>query len=217
MFLENTVNPKEQFGWIEVICGSMFSGKTEELIRRLKRAQFAKQKVEIFKPIVDTRYHEEKVVSHDENEIRSTPVPAAANIRLLADDCEVVGIDEAQFFDDEIVTVCNDLANRGIRVVVAGLDMDFKGNPFGPMPALMATAEYVTKVHAICTRTGNLAHYSFRKSSNDRLVLLGETDEYEPLSRAAFYKAMVSEKVRRLEVKDPEVLPSKKIRNASEP
>lgn len=217
MFLENTVNPKEQFGWIEVICGSMFSGKTEELIRRLRRAQFAKQKVEIFKPIVDTRYHEEKVVSHDENEIRSTPVPAAANIRLLADDCEVVGIDEAQFFDDEIVTVCNDLANRGIRVVVAGLDMDFKGNPFGPMPALMATAEYVTKVHAICTRTGNLAHYSFRKSSNDRLVLLGETDEYEPLSRAAFYKAMVSEKVRKLEVKDPEVLPSKNSRNASKP
>lgn len=217
MFLENTVNPKEQFGWIEVICGSMFSGKTEELIRRLKRAQFARQKVEIFKPIVDTRYHDEKVVSHDENEIRSTPVPAAANIRLLADDCEVVGIDEAQFFDDEIVTVCNDLANRGIRVVVAGLDMDFKGNPFGPMPALMATAEYVTKVHAICTRTGNLAHYSFRKSSNDRLVLLGETDEYEPLSRAAFYKAMVSEKVRKLEVKDPEELPQKEIRNASKP
>lgn len=217
MFLENTVNPKEQFGWIEVICGSMFSGKTEELIRRLKRAQFARQKVEIFKPIVDTRYHEEKVVSHDENEIRSTPVPAAANIRLLADDCEVVGIDEAQFFDDEIVTVCNDLANRGIRVVVAGLDMDFKGNPFGPMPALMATAEYVTKVHAICTRTGNLAHYSFRKSSNDRLVLLGETDEYEPLSRGAFYKAMISEKLRKLEVKDPEVLPQKVIRNASKP
>lgn len=200
-----------------MICGSMFSGKTEELIRRLKRAQFARQKVEIFKPIVDTRYHDEKVVSHDENEIRSTPVPAAANIRLLADDCEVVGIDEAQFFDDEIVTVCNDLANRGIRVVVAGLDMDFKGNPFGPMPALMATAEYVTKVHAICTRTGNLAHYSFRKSSNDRLVLLGETDEYEPLSRAAFYKAMVSEKVRKLEVKDPEELPQKEIRNASKP
>jgi thymidine kinase len=217
MFLENTVNPKEQFGWIEVICGSMFSGKTEELIRRLRRAQFAKQKVEIFKPIVDTRYHEEMVVSHDENEIRSTPVPAAANIRLLADDCEVVGIDEAQFFDDEIVTVCNDLANRGIRVVVAGLNMDFKGNPFGPMPALMATAEYVTKVHAICTRTGNLAHYSFRKSSNDRLVLLGETDEYEPLSRAAFYKAMLSEKVRKLDVKDPEAISPKEIRNASKP
>ena len=163
----------------------MFSGKTEELIRRLKRAQFAKQKVEIFKPIIDTRYHEEMVVSHDENEIRSTPVPAAANIRLLADDCDVVGIDEAQFFDDEIITVCNDLANMGIRVVIAGLDMDFKGNPFGPMPALMATAEYVTKVHAICTRTGNLANYSFRKSSNNDLVLLGETEEYEPLSRAA--------------------------------
>ncbi len=214
MFLENTVNPKEQFGWIEVICGSMFSGKTEELIRRLKRAQFARQKVEIFKPIVDTRYHEEKVVSHDENEIRSTPVPAAANIRLLADDCDVVGIDEAQFFDDEIVTVCNDLANRGVRVVVAGLDMDFKGNPFGPMPALMATAEYVTKVHAVCTRTGNLANYSFRKSANDRLVLLGETEEYEPLSRAAFYKAMLHEKISKLDVKDAEVLPTKDLPDA---
>ncbi len=209
MFLENTVNHKEQFGWIEVISGSMFSGKTEELIRRLKRAQFAKQKVEIFKPIVDTRYHEEKVVSHDENEIRSTPVPAAANIRLLADNCDVVGIDEAQFFDDEIVTVCNDLANQGIRVVVAGLDMDFKGNPFGPMPALMATAEYVTKVHAICTRTGNLANYSFRKSDNDDLVLLGEVEEYEPLSRAAFYKALLKEKVNRLKVEAEEVLNTK--------
>ena len=216
MFLENTVNHEEQFGWIEVICGSMFSGKTEELIRRLKRAQFARQKVEIFKPIVDTRYHEEKVISHDENEIRSTPVPAAANIRLLADDCQVVGIDEAQFFDDEIITVCNDLANRGVRVVVAGLDMDFRGNPFGPMPALMATAEYVTKVHAICPRTGNLANYSFRKSQNDRLVMLGETDEYEPLSRAAFYKAMIKEKISRLEVKDPEVVSSKTPGNATE-
>ena len=204
MFLENTVNHKEQFGWIEVICGSMFSGKTEELIRRLRRAQFAKQKVEIFKPIVDTRDHEEMVVSHDANEIRSTPVPAAANIRLLADGCDVVGIDEAQFFDDEIVTVCNDLANKGIRVLVAGLDMDFKGNPFGPMPALMATAEYVTKVHAICTRTGNLAHYSFRKSSSEKLVLLGETEEYEPLSRAAFYKAMLREKLRNMEVREEE-------------
>ena len=213
MFLENTVNPEEQFGWIEVICGSMFSGKTEELIRRLKRAQFARQKVEIFKPIVDTRYHEEKVISHDENEIRSTPVPAAANIRLLADDCHVVGIDEAQFFDDEIVTVCNDLANSGIRVVVAGLDMDFKGNPFGPMPALMATAEYVTKVHAICPRTGNLANYSFRKSQNDRLVLLGETEEYEPLSRAAFYKAMLKEKISKIEVKDPEIVTPKNTGN----
>ncbi len=217
MFLENTVNPKEQFGWIEVICGSMFSGKTEELIRRLRRAQFARQKVEIFKPIVDTRYHEDYVVSHDENEIRSTPVPAAANIRLLADNCDVVGIDEAQFFDDEIVTVCNDLANKGVRVVVAGLDMDFKGNPFGPMPALMATAEYVTKVHAICTRTGNLANYSYRKSRNDRLVMLGETEEYEPLSRGAFYKAMLTEKISKLEVNEPEVLPSKKSENASKP
>jgi len=214
MFLENTVNHKEQFGWIEVICGSMFSGKTEELIRRLKRAKFARQKVEIFKPIVDTRYHEDMVVSHDENEIRSTPVPAAANIRLLADDCDVVGIDEAQFFDDEIISVCNDLANRGVRVVVAGLDMDFKGNPFGPMPALMATAEYVTKVHAICTRTGNLANYSFRKSKSDKLVFLGETEEYEPLSRAAFFKAMLKEKVRQMEVEVEEVLHTKKDANA---
>lgn len=190
MFLENTVNHKEQFGWIEVICGSMFSGKTEELIRRLKRAKFAKQKVEIFKPSIDTRYHEEMVVSHDANEIRSTPVTSASMIRLLAQGCDVVGIDEAQFFDDEIVAVCNDLANSGIRVIVAGLDMDFKGNPFGPMPALMATAEYVTKVHAVCTRTGNLANYSFRKANNNNLVMLGETEEYEPLSRAAYYEAM---------------------------
>lgn len=214
MFLENTVNPKEQFGWIEVICGSMFSGKTEELIRRLKRAKFAKQKVEIFKPMVDTRYHDDKVISHDANEIRSTSVPAAANIRLLADGCDVVGIDEAQFFDDEIVTVCNDLANKGVRVVVAGLDMDFKGNPFGPMPALMATAEYVTKVHAICTRTGNLANYSFRKSKNDKLVLLGETDAYEPLSRAAFFKAMLREKVGKMEVEAEEITPNEKKKNA---
>ncbi|MGY5355501.1 thymidine kinase [Wenyingzhuangia sp. IMCC45467] len=189
MFLENTVNHKEQFGWIEVICGSMFSGKTEELIRRLRRAQIAKQRIEIFKPTVDTRYDDENVVSHDENHIRSTPVPAAANIRLLANNVDVVGIDEAQFFDDEIVTVCNDLANRGIRVIVAGLDMDFKGKPFGPMPNLMATAEYVTKVHAICTETGNLANYSHRKNNNEKLVMLGENENYEPLSRAAFYKA----------------------------
>ncbi len=190
MFLENPVNHQEQFGWIEVICGSMFSGKTEELIRRLRRAQFAKQRVEIFKPSIDTRYDDDSVVSHQGSEIRSTPVPAAANIRILADGCDVVGIDEAQFFDDEIVTVCNDLANAGIRVIVAGLDMDFKGQPFGPMPALMATAEYVTKVHAVCTRTGNLANYSFRKAANDNLVMLGETEEYEPLSRAAYFKAM---------------------------
>ncbi len=214
MFLENTVNQKEQFGWIEVICGSMFSGKTEELIRRLKRAQFARQKVEIFKPTVDTRYEEEHVVSHDSNQIRSTPVPAAANIPILADNCDVVGIDEAQFFDDEIVKVCNDLANRGVRVIVAGLDMDYKGNPFGPMPALMATAEYVTKVHAVCPRTGNLAHYSFRKSNNDDLVLLGETEEYEPLSRAAYYKAVLREKVRKMEVQDAEQIPAKSAQEA---
>lgn len=209
MFLENTVNPKEQFGWIEVICGSMFSGKTEELIRRLKRAQFAKQKVEIFKPTIDVRYDEDMVVSHDANQIRSTPVPAAANIPILADGCDVVGIDEAQFFDDEIIRVCNDLANKGVRVIVAGLDMDFKGNPFGPMPHLMATAEYVTKVHAVCTRTGNLAQYSYRKAKSDALVLLGEVEEYEPLSRAAFYKAMLRDKMRSMNVNDAEVLPSK--------
>ncbi|UWX54851.1 thymidine kinase [Maribacter litopenaei] len=214
MFLENTVNHQEQFGWIEVIAGSMFSGKTEELIRRLKRAQFAKLKVEIFKPMVDTRYDDDMVVSHDANEIRSTPVPAAANIRILADTCDVIGIDEAQFFDDEIVTVCNDLANKGVRVIVAGLDMDFKGNPFGPMPALMATAEYVTKVHAICTRTGNLANYSFRKSNNDKLVLLGETNEYEPLSRGAFYKAMLKEKVKHMNVDSEEIKDPNKKSNA---
>ena len=204
MFLENTVNHTEQFGWIEVICGSMFSGKTEELIRRLKRAQFAKQRVEIFKPAVDTRYDDEEVVSHNDNRIRSTPVPSSANIRLLANDVDVVGIDEAQFFDEEIVSVCNDLANRGIRVIVAGLDMDFKGNPFGPMPALMATAEYVTKVHAVCTHTGNLAHYSFRKAQNDDLVLLGEVEEYEPLSRAAYYKALQVQKEKLLADKPSE-------------
>lgn len=194
MFLENTVNHKEQFGWIEVITGSMFSGKTEELIRRLRRAKIAKQKVEIFKPSMDLRYDPEKVVSHNANEIRSTPVPAATNIPLLADDVAVVGIDEAQFFDDEIVTVCNDLANRGIRVIVAGLDMNFKGEPFGPMPALMATAEYVTKVHAVCTKTGNLAHYSHRKIADDKIVMLGEMETYEPLSRAAFLEEMTRNK-----------------------
>lgn len=215
MFLENTVNHKEQFGWIEVICGSMFSGKTEELIRRLKRAQFARQKVEIFKPAMDVRYNEEKVISHDANEIRSTPVPAAANIPILADGCDVVGIDEAQFFDDEIVRVCNDLANKGVRVIVAGLDMDFKGNPFGPMPNLMATAEYVTKVHAICTRTGNLAQYSYRKAKSEAIILLGEVEEYEPLSRAAFYKSMLRDKVRNMKVNDPEeISPKQKQSNA---
>jgi thymidine kinase len=190
MFLENPVTHREQFGWIEVICGSMFSGKTEELIRRLKRAQFAKQKIEIFKPAIDKRYDDQMVTSHDANRIPSTSVPAAANIPILANDCQVVGIDEAQFFDDEIIEVCNDLANRGVRVIVAGLDMDYKGNPFGPMPALMATAEYVTKVHAVCTRTGNLAHYSHRTSDQKDLVVIGEKENYEPLSREAFNKAI---------------------------
>ena len=189
MFLENTQNHKEQFGWIEVICGSMFSGKTEELIRRIKRAQFANQKIEIYKPVVDSRYDDQTVTSHDSNHIPSTLVTEAINIPILANDCQVVGIDEAQFFEDDIVEVCNDLANSGMRVIVAGLDMDYQGNPFGPMPALMATAEYVTKLRAICTQTGNLAQYSHRKSDQEDLVLLGEKDDYEPLSRAAFFKA----------------------------
>lgn len=188
MFLENPVDHHQHTGWIEVICGSMFSGKTEELIRRLKRAQFAKQKVEIFKPMVDTRYAEEDVVSHDMNSIRCTPVESSSNLLLLADGVDVVGVDEAQFFDEGIVEVCNELANRGARVIVAGLDMDFKGKPFGPMPNLMATAEYVTKVHAVCVRTGNLAHYSHRKTANEKQVMLGEKEEYEPLSRAAYQR-----------------------------
>ena len=188
MFLENSVNHQEQLGWIEVICGSMFSGKTEELIRRLKRASFANQKVIIFKPISDVRYSDKKVVSHDSNEISSVPVKVPNDILKLIDDVDVVAIDEAQFFDDSIVDVCNNLANKGLRVIVAGLDMDFKGVPFGPMPNLMAIAEFVTKVHAICTKTGNLANFSHRISENEDLVLLGERDEYEPLSRAAFFK-----------------------------
>ncbi|MCC7331280.1 MAG: thymidine kinase [Flavobacteriales bacterium] len=186
MFLENTSKPIKKRGWIEVICGSMFSGKTEELIRRMKRAQFAKQKVEIFKPEIDTRYDSEKVVSHDSNEIHSTPVPSSANIVLLANNVDVVGIDEAQFFDDELVNVCNQLANSGIRVIVAGLDMDFKGIPFGPIPAIMACAEYVTKVHAICVKCGELAHHSHRIVEEKKLVHLGETDAYEPLCRSCF-------------------------------
>lgn len=213
MFLESTGKQEKKFGWIEVICGSMFSGKTEELIRRLKRAQFAKQKVEIFKPSIDVRYNHDKVVSHDANEIMSTPVPAAANIPILADGCDVVGIDEAQFFDQEIVSVCNDLANKGVRVIVAGLDMDFKGNPFGPMPNLMATAEYVTKVHAICTRTGNLAQFSFRKADSDDIVLLGEIDEYEPLCRAAFYKAMTHDKMLELDIDHPKAIDTDRSNN----
>jgi thymidine kinase len=166
----------------------MFSGKTEELIRRLKRARFAKQSVEIFKPQIDTRYDEEKVVSHDANEIHSTPVPASANIPLMVGNVDVVGIDEAQFFDMELVHVCNQLANMGMRVIVAGLDMDYRGEPFGPMPYLMATAEYVTKVHAICVKCGNLANYSHRFIPDEKRVLLGETDSYEPLCRKCYFK-----------------------------
>ena len=190
MFLENPLNTKEQFGWIEIICGSMFSGKTEELIRRMRRCQFANQKIEIFKPTMDSRYDNEMIISHAQNQIQSRSVLAAANIPILAHGCDAIGIDEAQFFDDEIIKVCNDLANIGVRVIVAGLDMDYKGNPFGPMPGLMATAEYVTKVHAVCTKTGNLANYSYRISANKALVHLGEKESYEPLSRAAFFKAI---------------------------
>jgi len=186
MFLESAY----QAGWIEVICGSMFSGKTEELIRRLKRANFARQRVEIFKPMLDVRYSAEQVVSHDANSIRSTPVDTSNNILLLTGDVDVVGIDEAQFFDANIVSVCKTLADRGIRVVVAGLDMDYLGNPFGPMPQLMAIAEYVTKVHAICVRCGNLAHHSHRLTANDKLVVLGEHDTYEPLCRHCFNKIL---------------------------
>jgi thymidine kinase len=190
MFFEGTNKKAKNRGWVEVICGSMFSGKTEELIRRLKRAEYAKLKVEIFKPMIDTRYSEEDVVSHDENTIRSTPVESSGNILLLSGNVDVIGIDEAQFFDDNLVDVCNQLANNGIRVIVAGLDMDFRGKPFGPIPALMAQAEYVTKVHAICMKCGNLAQYSHRITKSDKLVLLGEKDEYEPLCRVCFNKVM---------------------------
>ena len=185
MFLEQDKDPR---GYIEVICGSMFSGKTEELIRRLKRARIARQKVEIFKPSVDVRYHDADVVSHDENAIHSTPVASASEILFYAGNAEVVGIDEAQFFDNELVAVCNKLASMGVRVIVAGLDMDYLGNPFGPIPELLATAEYVTKVHAVCMKCGNLAHYSHRIINSDKLVVLGETDTYEPLCRVCYEK-----------------------------
>ena len=173
-------------GSIEVIAGSMFSGKTEELIRRLKRAKIANQKVEIFKPKMETRYSEHQVVSHDARSITSTPVESSSNITLMAYDVDVVGIDEAQFFDEGLVDVCTTLANNGTRVIIAGLDMDFRGVPFGPMPALMAIAEYVTKVHAICVRCGNLASYSYRLTGNEEQVLLGEKDAYEPLCRECY-------------------------------
>lgn len=185
MLYERNSNGRRS-GWIEVICGSMFSGKTEELIRRLRRAQIARQKVEIFKPRIDTRYHEEDVVSHDENSIHSTPVQTAGQILLYANDFDVVGIDEAQFFDSDLVTVCNKLADAGTRVIVAGLDMDYTGKPFGPIPDLLAAAEFVDKFHAICIRCGDLAQYSHRVDSEEKLVLLGEKESYEPLCRRCF-------------------------------
>jgi len=189
-FLENSIGAGNRRGSVEVITGSMFSGKTEELIRRLRRAQFAGLKVEIFKPSLDNRYSENRVVSHDDKSILSTPVDNSSAILLLAGDVHVVGIDEAQFFDNAIVDVCNELADKGIRIVVAGLDMDFMGNPFGPMPALLSIAEFVTKVHAICMRCGNLAQYSYRKSEEAQVVLLGEKNLYEPLCRNCYNAAL---------------------------
>ncbi len=197
MFIEPHLGRKEgasRAGWIEVICGCMFSGKTEELIRRLNRALIARQKVEIFKPVTDKRYHEQDIVSHNENSIRSTPVNFANDILLLAGDCDVVGIDEAQFFDEAIVEVCNTLANSGKRVIVAGLDMDYEGKPFGPMPYLLAVAEFVTKVHAICAQTGELASYSFRLAESSEQVMLGEKTEYEARSRRSFFEGMKDRK-----------------------
>lgn len=189
-FLENSVDNAGKRGSVEVIAGSMFSGKTEELIRRLRRAKFAGLRVEIFKPAVDVRYSETNVVSHNENSIMSTPVQNASSILLLASGVEVVGIDEAQFFDDSLIEVCTKLADAGTRVIVAGLDMDFSGRPFGPMPALMAVAEYISKVHAICVRCGNLANYSHRKTKSEKVVVLGEKDIYEPLCRSCFIKSI---------------------------
>ena len=188
MFLENTLNFDKQTGWIEVVCGSMFSGKTEELIRRIRRAQYANLNVTIFKPTLDTRDKKNTVVSHDETTIDCKTIKRASEIYKLSKTCRVVGIDEAQFFDDEIVEVCNTLANHGVRVIVAGLDMDYKGVPFKNMANLMATSEYVTKVHAICPKTGGLAQYSYRKTKSKKRILLGKGDEYMPLSRAAYFK-----------------------------
>ncbi|MFA5324689.1 MAG: thymidine kinase [Bacteroidales bacterium] len=191
MFIESAKNP----GWIEVICGSMFSGKTEELIRRMKRAKFANQNVEIFKPKIDVRYSDVEVVSHDSNAILSTPVDSSSSILLLSGNVNVVGIDEAQFFDPGIVDVVQQLASNGIRVIIAGLDTDYLGKPFGPMPALMAVAEYVTKVHAICVRCGDLANHSHRLSDSNKLVELGEKDIYEPICRHCFDKLKEENKI----------------------
>ncbi|MFT7057100.1 MAG: thymidine kinase [Roseivirga sp.] len=192
MFLEpqGNIAGEHASGSIEVVCGCMFSGKTEELIRRLRRADIAKQKVEIFKPAIDTRYDDEKVVSHNKTSIRSTPVQFASDILLLSGESDVVGIDEAQFFDHQIVEVCRTLANSGKRVIVAGLDMDAQGNPFGPMPNLLAIAEFVTKLHAICTVSGSLASFSYKLSDSDRTVEIGETDIYEARNRKYFYQGL---------------------------
>lgn len=190
MFLEPRLTNQERKGWIEVICGSMFSGKTEELIRRLKRARYANLKVEIFKPEIDTRYHETEIVSHNANAIPSTPVKSSLNILLMDNGADVIGIDEAQFFDDEIVYVCETLASRGVRVVVAGLDMDYLGKPFGPMPKLMAVAEFVTKVNAVCMVCGDIATHTFRKVQSDALVMLGEHDSYEARCRRCFTRGL---------------------------
>ena len=188
MFLENTLNFDKQTGWIEVVCGSMFSGKTEELIRRIRRAQYANLNVIIFKPTLDTRDKKNTVVSHDDTTIECKTIKRASDIYKLSKSCRVVGIDEAQFFDEEIVEVCNSLANHGVRVIVAGLDMDYKGIPFKNMANLMATSEYVTKVHAICPKTGGLAQYSYRKTKSKKRIMLGKGDEYMPLSRTAYFK-----------------------------
>ena len=194
MFIEPHFGKATKAGWIEVICGCMFSGKTEELIRRLNRSIIAKQNVEIFKPVVDNRYHEKNVVSHNETSIRSTAVSFANDILLLAGDCDVVGIDEAQFFDNEIINVCNKLANVGKRVIVAGLDMDFEGKPFGPMPHLLAIAEFVTKVHAICAKTGELGSFSYRLTDEESTVLVGEKQQYEARSRQSFVEGLKQRK-----------------------
>ena len=185
MFIEPNLKG-ERRGWIEVICGSMFSGKTEELIRRLKRAKIANLKVEIFKPAIDVRYDEIKIVSHDENYIHSTPIDNSQTILLMAQDVDVVGLDEAQFFDDQITSVCDELAKRGVRVIVAGLDMDYTGKPFGQMPFLMAKADYVTKLHAICVKCGNIANYSYRVIPNEEQIMLGAKNVYEPRCRVCF-------------------------------
>ena len=189
MFLENPVYNNEQFGWIEVICGSMFSGKTEELIRRINRAKIANQNIKVFKPIIDSR-SKNFIESHDESKLECIEVKSSNEILEKINNCDVVAIDEAQFFDDQIVTVCNKIANSGIRVIIAGLDMDYLGNPFGPMPNLMAVSEYVTKVHAVCKKSGNIANYSYRKNKKKDIVVIGEKDKYEPLSRSVFYKKM---------------------------